>query len=138
MYTFLKNQWKAKKPLNKFRKFIRQNRFLGNKLFNVSLFCLKLKKKKILFNLKILYKIKFSIIKNIFVFHFFQNNKVIPQQENKRSVTFSPLVSRDSMSSKSSHSVIETIKINDVVDWDIVQRKYRQQFSGELEKLPRK
>lgn len=95
LFIFLKDEWKAKKPLSKFRKFIRQHRILGKKIFD--------------------------------------NNKVIPQPEHKRSVTFSPLVSSDSVSSRSSHSVIETIKINDVVDWDVVQRKYREQFSGEVE-----
>lgn len=61
-----------------------------------------------------------------------------PQLENNRIVTFSPLVSSESVSTRSGHSIFETIKINDVVDWNIVQRKYREQFSGELDKIPRK
>lgn len=100
LFTFLKDEWTTKKPLNKLRKFFRQHRFVKKNLFD--------------------------------------NNKVTPQLENNRIVTFSPLVSSESVSTRSGHSIFETIKINDVVDWNIVQRKYREQFSGELDKIPRK
>ncbi|KMQ96425.1 transient receptor potential-gamma protein [Lasius niger] len=58
------------------------------------------------------------------------NNRILPLPRTKDSVNFSLLQS----SPANSQSSLSIPKIDNVVDWDTVRRKYRMQFCGEIEK----
>ncbi|XP_029680923.1 transient-receptor-potential-like protein [Formica exsecta] len=60
------------------------------------------------------------------------NNRVLPLPRTKDSVNFSLL---QSSPANSQSSLSNIPRIDNVVDWDTVRRKYRMQFCGEIEKL---
>ncbi|XP_067208989.1 short transient receptor potential channel 6-like [Linepithema humile] len=57
------------------------------------------------------------------------NNRTLPRA--KDSINFSLLQSSPANSQSSLNNIL---RINNVVDWDIVRRKYRVRFGGEIEK----
>ncbi|KAI4479829.1 hypothetical protein M0802_004498 [Mischocyttarus mexicanus] len=62
---------------------------------------------------------------------FFRNNKIFSSDRNKNDIDFGPL---NLSPFQSQSSLIEISKIDNVVEWDIVRRKYRMRFGDEIEK----
>ncbi|KAI4482297.1 hypothetical protein M0804_008848 [Polistes exclamans] len=62
---------------------------------------------------------------------FFRNNKIFSSDRNKNDIDFG-LLNLSPFQSQS--SLIQMAKIDNVVEWDIVRRKYRMRFGDEIEK----
>lgn len=59
------------------------------------------------------------------------NNRILPLPRTKDSVNFALL---QSSPANSENSLSNISRIDNVVDWDTIRRKYRMQFCGKMEK----